>query len=434
MQTIPLAPLLAKLGVMLSLAVMVERALTIISWLINKLVIVKSSTKWEGLEQKQEELELAQRAKAEENLLNALPGNPASAASDPREIEPRNPDAGPESRFDLKPISEPDQVKVLKEFWTQILGCLVAIVGCYYAKFSVWDFVTNWHPAGGGPAGEIAWWEAALTGIIIGAGSKPVHFLIDFLVTRKVVVTHEETKETAAQPPEAESASPLPAAADTAPPSPTSLPSLEEIAGFIDDGGDRPERLEHTHLRTKPIDLIIYHHTAMHAGSPFEEVIKAFERKGWLTGYHCVVMKDGSIRTQCRWDRIGNHAYGYNDRSLGVALHGNFETNPKVPGGNSNGAFGMPQPTPAQLEAAARIIALWALLYEVDMRFPQKGEPDFGKGIMPHGPLANKPCPGGNFPHEALQQRITDYAARWKNDADFQAALVKFKSLPMVMV
>lgn len=427
MQTIPLAPLLAKLGVMLTLAVMVERALTIISWLINKLVIVKSSTQWEVPEKKQEELELARQAKAEENLLTAPLDNPASANGDPSEIEPKDPQAGPESRFDIKRAAAPDQVKVVKEFWTQILGCLVAIVGCYYSKFSVWDLVTNLN----NPETAVEWWEAVLTGIIIGAGSKPVHFLIDFLVTRKVVATHEATKEATAASPETESAAP---AATTTPSSPNNVSSLEEIAGFVYDGGNRPERLEYTHLRAKPKpDLIIYHHTAMHADSPFEAVQRAFERKGWLTGYHVVVMKDGAIRTLCRWDRIGNHTHGFNNRSLGVALHGNFETTPRVPGANINGAFGPAYPSPAQLEAAAKIIALWVHLYGVELRFLQKGEAGSAKGIAPHHLLANKPCPGNNFPHAVLQQRITEYAERWKNDPDFQAALQKFRSTPMVM-
>ena len=52
------------------------------------------------------------------------------------------------------------------------------------------------------------------------------------------------------------------------------------------------------------LDAIVYHHTAMHCDSPFEEIVREFDRKGWLTGYHTVVFEDGtSIRVLCRWDR-----------------------------------------------------------------------------------------------------------------------------------
>ena len=55
-------------------------------------------------------------------------------------------------------------------------------------------------------------------------------------------------------------------------------------------------------------------------------MVKVIKDKGWLTGYHCVVVKDGSIHPFCRWDRYGNHAKGHNLTSLGIAFNGNFET------------------------------------------------------------------------------------------------------------
>lgn len=421
MPYIPLAPLLTTLGVMLSLALMVERMMTIASWLIDRLSIVKASTEWDGAKQKAEELRQAERAKQEQDLLGAAVVS--AAPQDPREIPP-NPTpntAKPESRFDIIEVKPIDQGKVVKEFWIQLFGGLVAVVGCFYMKFSIWPLVIAAKGVQASAAPEF--WEFLLTGIIIGAGSKPVNFLMKFLIDRKIVVTRAEVTASA-QEKVAEVVKTLPAIVSIAPARPLSIKSIEEIVGFTYDGGDRPRRLEHTHLRTQPIDLIVYHHTAMHSESPFEELLKEFDRKGWLTGYHSVIMKDGTIRTLCRWDRFGNHAQGYNARSLGVALHGNFETDPKVPFANVNGKLGVTHPTAAQLDSAARITALWTQLYGVPV--------DSSKSILPHYKLAKKACPGSNFPHDTFHQRIKEYLAEWKKDPDFAEALARFKTQPMV--
>jgi len=426
MPYIPLAPLLTTLGVLLSLALMVERIMTIASWLIDRLSIVKASTEWDGAKQKTEELRQAERAKQEQDLLSAAVVT--GAPPDPREIPP-HPDpkiAQAESRFDVVEVIPPNAVKVTKEFWIQLFGGLVAVVGCYYMKFSIWPLVLA--AQGVQPQASPEFWEYVLSGVIIGAGSKPVNFLMNFLITRKITVTREEVKATAPES-QAVLAPPHPQTAIVAYPADHALAikSIEEIVGFTYDGGDRPRRLEHTHLRSKsqPINLIVYHHTAMHSDSPFEELIKEFDRKGWLTGYHSVIMKDGTIRTLCRWDRFGNHVQGYNSRSLGVALHGNFETDPKVPFANVNGTLGITHPSAAQLDAAARIVALWTWMYGVPVNFT--------KSIVPHYKLAVKACPGSNFPHKTFHQRVKDYTEQWNKDMAFEKALKRFMSQPMLI-
>ncbi len=423
MPYIPLAPLLTTLGVLLSLALMVERMMTIASWLIDRLSLVKASTEWDGAKQKTEELSQAVRAKQEQDLLGAAAVS--GARQDPREIPP-NPDseiARPESRFDVVDIVPPSAVKVTKEFWIQLFGGLVAVAGCYYMKFSIWPLVLS--AQGVQPQASPEFWEFVLSGVIIGAGSKPVNFLMNFLINRKITVTKEDVKASAPEP-QAAAAPPPPPVIVAHPADQTlAIKSIEEIAGFTYDGGDRPRRLEHTHLRTQPINLIVYHHTAMHSESPFEELIKEFDRKGWLTGYHSVIMKDGTIRTLCRWDRFGNHVQGYNARSLGVALHGNFETNPKVPFANINGKLGITHPTSAQLDAAARIVALWTRMYGVPVNFTES--------ILPHYKLAVKACPGSNFPHTTFHQRVKDYAELWSKDTAFDKALKRFMTQPMLI-
>jgi N-acetyl-anhydromuramyl-L-alanine amidase AmpD len=304
-------------------------------------------------------------------------------------------------------------------------------------KFSIWVFVT-WAAKGSFEAIAANRLEYIFTGIIIGAGSKPVYFLMNFLVNRKFVKEKEKLQpETLAVEPAASSEIagarngklvPLPAAA------PPPHKTIEELVGFVYDGGDRPQRLESTHFFQKPINLIVYHHTAMHSDSPYEEITREFDRKGWLTGYHCIIFKDGTIRVLCRWDRFGNHAQGYNSHSLGVALHGNFETNPKVPFSNYKGQFGITQPTLEQVDSAARIAALWALLHNIALVFPAKTAANFPKGLVPHKDISQKACPGNNFPHEKFRGSVKHYAAAWKQDQTFMDALKDFREHPMVKV
>ena len=134
----------------------------------------------------------------------------------------------------------------------------------------------------------------------------------------------------------------------------------------------------------------------------------------------------------CRWDRFGNHAYPHNQNSLGIAFHGNFETNPNVPYANVNGSYGIANPTQAQLDSASKIVVLWKSLYDIDLIFPKQNDPNFPRGIVAHNLLSSKACPGTNFPHELFQQFIKDYSNLWKDNEAFKSALKRFKNAPMV--
>ena len=420
-QIIPLAPLLATLGIMLSISVMVERFLMILNWLIDRLQLAVASVSQDVSSPFKQQFELAVRAKAEAELLREPPASEDETAR-AEEVE-TNPDyaAAEFKYYDIKPFYPADSRARVKEFWLQLFGLFVAIAGCYYAGFSAWtlvDWLKEW--AGIETAAEPSLlWGVIFTGIIIGAGSKPVHFLMNFLLNRKLIQARETVKrvsfppEEKSTPPQGEDRYPQP---ETTPQSGT---ELEKRLGFLYDGGYRPERLENTHQRKEKISLVVYHHTAMHADSPFDEVVKVFERKGWLTGYHCVVLKDGTIRIFCPWDKIGNHVRGYNARSLGIALHGNFEPNPAVPGANVDGKYGILHPTPEQLDAAARIVALWTIMYDLKI--------DFEKTILPHRKLSPKACPGSNFPYDLFAGRIEMYENRWKKDADMLLKIEEFK-------
>ena len=266
------------------------------------------------------------------------------------------------------------------------------------------------------------WADITLTGIVIGGGSQPIHVLLRFLTTRKMPDT--EPAPTAQR--EAESSKPEPVIAPT-------QPVVTQVVTQKDDshwqpivynGGVKPESLEQYHLRSHEPNLIVYHHTAMSSSIPFQGIVDEFlVNKGWLTGYNCVIMPDGTIKPFCRWDRYANHAKGLNQRSLGIAFHGNFHTLANDRYSNHDGRFGFQKPTAVQLDAGARVVALWVYLYP-DI------QADFNIDILPHKTAmpGHTVCPGSNFPHEEFENKVKFYVRKWEHPlAQEQIALFKQK-------
>ena len=478
---IPLGPLLADLGLLLVLSLLVERLLMVVNWLLDRLHVVRTlqaHPKSYAIEDRLQDVHLADM---ESKLLSQEIDSPTKLNSDSSEIgwspyveqngsvherdtngtESNGDELSGPSRFDVRYIKPPtDDIKVVKECYLQLMGTIVAVLVCINADFSALSLFDAFPAEVVTPEVETtaAWWEFVLTGIVIGSGSKPIHFLIEFLTNRKFDVTREEvraesTSGRARPEPTSLSASTVPstkngrtseAVASVFPMRyPRDRGSIEDIVGFEYDGGNRPERLEHTHLRKRTVDLIVYHHTALHADATFGDVVTEFDRKGWLTGYHCVVFKDGTIRVLCRWDRVGNHAHGVNFRSLGVALNGNFETNPGVQQSNYDGRYGIQRPTRVQVKAAAQVTALWTLLHRKDKpSFPVKIDPVFPvstcssptddlstvQGIVPHCHVKETACPGSNFPHDLFQDLVRGYADDWSKDPAFLKALNRFST------
>jgi hypothetical protein len=448
-ELIPLTPLIVKLGAMLVAAIMVERFLTILSELMNRFVLIQTASNYDAGKTLIKKVASTEDAASEASVLSTSPGNTTNY--DPAEIE-ANPLKRAEainSRFDVMKIKLPDEIEddnarfesvnaqnnVRKEFWMQILGMFIAIGGCIYTKFSVWGFITNAQT--GIPLENITphYWEFIFTGIIIGSGSKPVNFLMNFLINRKIEVVKGEVKaETEDEKQKSvEAQVMIPQNIATAASPNQASNSIEKIVGFKYDSGDRPDRLEYTHVYKDPVDMIVYHHTTLHSDAPFSEVVKEFDRKQWLTGYHCVVFKDGSIRILCRWDRFGNHAQGYNAHSMGIAFQGSFETDPKIPCSNYNGKLGLLAPTTEQVDSGARVVALWCHMHNMSPVFPAKTDPGFPKGIIPHKLIAAKACPGNNFPYELFKQSVNQYYLAWATDQQFGAVLKAFKLAPRVM-
>lgn len=280
------------------------------------------------------------------------------------------------------------------------------------------------------------------TGLVIAGGSQPIHMLLRFLTTRKI----PDVEDTAADVSEEAQAIPEPAKA-VATTAATGLaksmpmmvmaaeaqPVMLDTAGWeaIDyRGGVNPEALANRNRRAGNPDLIVFHHTAMSSKLGFQAIVDEFlVNKGWSTGYHCVIMPDGAIKPFCRWDRVGNHAKGINNRSLGVAFHGNFHLDPNDKYSNADGHFGNQAPTPAQLAAGARLVALWAHLYD-DIKL------DFTTHILPHREAmpGHTVCPGDHFPIAEFKAQVTDFYQRWQNSAYAREQIQQFRSKPYLYI
>lgn len=127
-------------------------------------------------------------------------------------------------------------------------------------------------------------------------------------------------------------------------------------------------------------DTIVLHHTGSGAADDFSarELHEAHQAQGWLgIGYHYSVRRDGVIELgRPRW-AVGAHAEGENSHTLGIHLCGNFC---------------IAEPMPAQIEAAALLLANLAGDYAIPLdRAHICGHCDF----MPTA------CPGGKL-YDAL--------------------------------
>jgi N-acetyl-anhydromuramyl-L-alanine amidase AmpD len=253
----------------------------------------------------------------------------------------------------------------------------------------------------------LQWLDTLLSGVFIAGGSQPVHVLIRFLRARPLPapVPEEDSEVSAANVGDG--------------------PTDSQPAPLRYQGGVKPLTLEQVHKRSGDPQQIVVHHTAMNANTSFATIVDEFlVNKGWLTGYHAVIMPDGQIHAFCRWDRRGNHARGHNDRTLGIAFHGNFHTDPADAYANHDGRYGPQQPSEAQLDAGARLIAAWIHLY------PQMDGID---DVVAHRELsgASTVCPGNQFPLTQLRQGVGQWLKRW-HQPQHQALLAALAQQPRI--
>ena len=124
----------------------------------------------------------------------------------------------------------------------------------------------------------------------------------------------------------------------------------------------------------KDIDMIVLHHSASVAvNTTIYSIHRWHLQRGWLgCGYHYVIHRDGSVFQGRSVDTIGAHARGYNERSVGICVVGNFEEE---------------YPTLRQIES---LNALLDYLKNDKL----KGQ---NISIKKHRDLAATLCPGRNF-------------------------------------
>ncbi len=459
-QVVPLKPLLAVLTVALGLSFTVERVLQLINRLLDRFFFrgeapdVKAQLTAEQqvnrlvarvvedhqdraaeelaetqsrLEREGDALTPIEKAELELRLSRGI-----TRTIDTNKLEQK--ENFSEAMILVEPATRLPYEETNRTFWIQTFGALLGIGLCFYAQLGLFEQLFQYNF----PLKIFDRIDQLFTGVLIGAGSQPVHFLINYLTQRKIQTLQSEdagvveTEVTVVTERSLTSSRPVAAAAivtsgirTAAPLSALPVTRAGEINVPYFGGIDR-EVLQYRHRRPADPNLIVYHHTSMHSDTTFADVVRIIKDKGWLTGYHCVVLKDGSIHAFCRWDRYGSHVAGYNLRSLGVAFNGNFETNPKIPFSNVNGRFGEPKPTDEQMHGAARVIALWCHLYGIPL--------NWRNGVVPHRELTATRCPGSNFPLTEYRKLIQYYHTQWSNSAAAREELELYRQKPYLFV
>ncbi len=122
-------------------------------------------------------------------------------------------------------------------------------------------------------------------------------------------------------------------------------------------------------------NMIVIHHTGQaDIDASAEQIHEWHQNQGWSgIGYHFVVRKDGAVeRGRPIW-AVGAHAQGDNAHTIGIHLSGDFSR---------------AQPTTAQIERTAMLIANLCEDYDI---------PTDREHVVGHGELMATECPGANL-------------------------------------
>ena len=122
-------------------------------------------------------------------------------------------------------------------------------------------------------------------------------------------------------------------------------------------------------------DMIVLHHTGgADIDASAEEIDQWHKNDGWLgIGYHYVIRKDGTIEKGRPDWTVGAHAYGENWHTIGIHL---------------SGSFSVAEPTEAQIESTAMLLANLCTDYDI---------PIDDDHIVGHCDLMPTNCPGANL-------------------------------------
>lgn len=132
-------------------------------------------------------------------------------------------------------------------------------------------------------------------------------------------------------------------------------------------------------------DMIVVHHTASNPNITVEDIHQMHLNNKWAgIGYHLVIYPDGTIHQGRPVDTIGAHCQGFNARSIGVNLTGNFEE---------------AQPTQAQVDSLVALLS--DLMHDYNVPPEQ---------VAGHNAWNATACPGRNL--DAILPDIVAAAVR----------------------
>ncbi len=269
-------------------------------------------------------------------------------------------------------------------------------------------------------AQQAPWWDILLSGVLISGGSEPIHQMMSFLNEKKELVKKERLRAEAQQLTKA--------------PQAASGGEFSHL-GVAYSGGLYPDKAGHSLRKVNP-KYIVLHHSGTSQRLSFEDIVRLEKTprsndRGTYTldpSYHCVITYDGNYHNYCRWDSVGWHMARSprvsNSNSLGLCLVGNFNLSEEEK--NNQRKVNQRRPGERQIETAAKIIALWRILYDI-------GE----QNVLQHyrsNRGARGACPGNNFPFDRLVAKSTQIIKAWGKDERIQAEIEQFKKLKYIYV
>jgi N-acetylmuramoyl-L-alanine amidase len=139
-------------------------------------------------------------------------------------------------------------------------------------------------------------------------------------------------------------------------------------------------------MRAGAVKLVVVHHSAN--ANPAWGVRECHDchisENGWNgIGYNYFIEQSGRVfcgRSDADRDYVGAHVAGINSRSLGVCLDGDYS---------------LQIPTVANVEVLARVVAMLLLRHRLT-----------ASAIRYHNELAEKDCPGMNFPTRPVFSQV----------------------------
>lgn len=133
------------------------------------------------------------------------------------------------------------------------------------------------------------------------------------------------------------------------------------------------------------ISMVVVHHSATREGSPEAFARYHVETNGWPgIGYHYVIARDGTVYKTNKASTVSYHASGYNARSIGVCLVGNFDQE---------------RPPAEQMEALVELVRGLMAAFAVPV-----------ERVIGHRevPGTRKSCPGRNVDMDALRAKLRE--------------------------